>query len=192
MALNIGVMTGSLREGSYNRQLGALAIRHLRGRGHGVTEIDLADYPMPIYEARIEAEAFPPKALELKTLLAGLDALVIACPEYNGSLPALVKNTIDWTSRPTGGESPFALSAWRGKPIAIMSASPGMAGGMRSLAHLRQILTLIQALVIPQQLTLPAAHSGLIDGELTDPLPAGLLADMLDQLGLLAAALAAA
>jgi chromate reductase, NAD(P)H dehydrogenase (quinone) len=189
MKLTTGVMAGSLREGSYNRQLCALAARHLGEAGHRVELIDLADYPLPIFEQRIEDSAFPQAARDLKARLGGLDALVIAAPEYNGSLPALLKNAIDWSSRPTDGEAPFALTAWRGRPVAIMSASPGMAGGMRCLMHLRQILTILQALVIPEQLTVPMAHQALADGELADALPQSLLEAMLERLVVVASAL---
>src|SRR3546814_5432594 len=84
--------------------------------------------------------------------------LLFVSPEYNGSLPPLLKNAIDWASRPTGDEGLVALTAYRGKAAAVMSASISPFGGLRGLMHLRQILSTIQMLVIPEQVVVPAAH----------------------------------
>src|SRR3546814_6336846 len=97
--------------------------------------------------------------------------LLFVSPEYNGSLPPLLKNAIDWASRPTGDESLVALTAYRGKAAAIMSASISPFGGLRGLMHLRQILSTIQMLVIPEQVVVPAAHAAFAeDGSLKEPL----------------------
>lgn len=189
--MKIGLMAGSTRTGSYNRQVLELAARDLSARGHAVTQIDLAQLPLPIFAADEEAAAFPGNALALKRLLQAQDALLIAAPEYNGSLPPLLKNAIDWASRPTDGEAPMAWVAFRGKPVAILSASPGTGGGMRMQQHLRQILSLLQAVVIPAQFALPQAHLALADGELTDAMSRQIFADTLDQLVTLGGKLAA-
>ncbi|MFM5953210.1 MAG: NADPH-dependent FMN reductase [Novosphingobium sp.] len=190
--MKIGLMAGSTRTGSYNRQVLELAARDLAARGHAVTQIDLAKLPLPIFAADDEVAAFPDNARTLKRLLQAQDALLIAAPEYNGSLPPLLKNAIDWASRPTDGEAPMAWVAFRGKPVAILSASPGTGGGMRMQQHLRQILSLLQAVVIPAQFALPQAHLVLADGTLADPLSKQILADTLDQLEWLGGLLAGA
>jgi chromate reductase len=173
---NIAVIAGSVREGSYNRALAELAAVSLEAQGARVTRIDLGAFDLPLYSAAIEAGAFPPDALRLKTLFAEQDALLFVSPEYNGSLPPLLKNAIDWASRPTGDEGLVALTAYRGKAAAIMSASISPFGGLRGLMHLRQILSTVQMLVIPEQVVVPNAHAAFAeDGGLKEPLPASLV-----------------
>lgn len=173
---SIAVIVGSIREGSYNRALGELAAASLEAQGASVTRVDLAAFDLPLYSAALEAGAFPPDAQRLKTLFAAQDGLLFVSPEYNGSLPPLLKNAIDWASRPTGGEGLVALSAYRGKAAAIMSASISPFGGLRGLMHLRQILSTIQMLVIPEQVLVPNAHAAFAeDGSLKEPLPASLV-----------------
>lgn len=173
---NIAVIAGSVREGSYNRALAELAAVSLEAQGARVTRIDLGAFDLPLYSAAIEAGAFPPDALRLKTLFAEQDALLFVSPEYNGSLPPLLKNAIDWASRPTGDEGLVALTAYRGKAAAIMSASISPFGGLRGLMHLRQILSTVQMLVIPEQVVVPNAHAAFAeDGSLKEPLPASLV-----------------
>ena len=172
----IAVVVGSTREGSYNRALGKLAIKALEGHGAVVTDVDLAAFDLPLYSAALEANAFPPDAERLKALFAGQDGLLFVSPEYNGSLPPLLKNAIDWASRPTGEESLVALTAYRGKASAVMSASISPFGGLRGLMHLRQILSTIQTLVIPEQVLVPNAHAAFdADGNLVEALPATLV-----------------
>ena len=173
---NIAVIVGSIREGSYNRALGELAAAGLEAQGARVTRVDLAAFDLPLYSAALEADAFPPDAQRLKALFAAQDGLLFVSPEYNGSLPPLLKNAIDWASRPTGDESLVALTAYRGKAAAVMSASISPFGGLRGLMHLRQILSTIQMLVIPEQVVVPAAHAAFAeDGSLKEPLPASLV-----------------
>src|SRR5215207_10170907 len=112
------VFAGSTRTDSLHRKLARAAAAGLRRRGIEVTLADLRDYPMPIYDGDLEAaDGLPQAAVEFRKLLAEHDLLVIASPEYNGSFPALVKNLIDWTSRPVVGERPTAL--YRGKKAAL-------------------------------------------------------------------------
>lgn len=173
---SIAVIVGSTREGSYNRALGELAAASLEAQGAGVTRIDLAAFDLPLYSAAIEADAFPPDAERLKALFAAQDGLLFVSPEYNGSLPPLLKNAIDWASRPTGGEGLVALTAYRGKAAAVMSASISPFGGLRGLMHLRQILSTIQMVVIPEQVVVPNAHAAFAeDGSLKEALPASLV-----------------
>jgi len=188
----IAVIVGSTRDGSFNRALGALAAARLAAHGADVTVVDLAALDLPIYTAALEADAFPADALKLKDLLAAQDGLLVVSPEYNGSIPALLKNAIDWASRPTGDEGPVALTAFRGKAAAIMGASISPFGGIRALAHLRQILGTIQMLVIPDQVLVPNAHAAFDEaGQLREPLPASLVDMTAARLVAVAKALAA-
>ena len=172
----IAVVVGSTREGSFNRMLGRLAIRALEAEGATVADIDLAAFDLPLYSAALEADAFPADAERLKGLFAAQDGLLFVSPEYNGSVSPLLKNAIDWASRPTGGESLVALSAYRGKASAVMAASISPFGGLRGLMHLRQILSTIQTLVIPEQVLIPNAHAAFdADGNLVEALPATLV-----------------
>jgi NAD(P)H-dependent FMN reductase len=189
---SIAVIVGSTREGSYNRALGELAAASLEAQGARVTRVDLAAFDLPLYSAALEAGAFPPDALKLKELLAAQDGLLFVSPEYNGSLPPLLKNAIDWASRPTGDEGLVALTAYRGKAAAIMSASISPFGGLRGLMHLRQILSTIQMIVIPEQVVVPNAHAAFAeDGRLKEPLPASLVEMTAGRLITVAKALAA-
>ena len=188
----IAVIVGSTRDGSFNRALGALAATQLAAHGAEVTVVDLAALDLPIYTAALEADAFPADALKLKEILAAQDGLLVVSPEYNGSIPALLKNAIDWASRPTGGEGLVALTAFRGKAAAIMGASISRFGGVRGLAHLRQILGTIQMLVIPEQVLVPNAHTAFDEaGQLRDALPASLVEMTAARLVVVAKALAA-
>jgi NAD(P)H-dependent FMN reductase len=156
--------------------LGRLAVRALETAGATVADVDLADYDLPLYSAELEADAFPADAERLKQLFTAQDGLLFVSPEYNGSVSPLLKNAIDWASRPTGGESLVALSAYRGKASAVMAASISPFGGLRGLMHLRQILSTIQTLVIPEQVLVPNAHAAFdADGNLVEALPATLV-----------------
>ena len=172
----IAVVAGSTREGSYNRALGDSAARCLEDHGADVSRIDLSAFDLPLYSAALETAAFPPDARALKSLFASQNGIVFVSPEYNGSLPPLLKNAIDWASRPTDGEGPLALTAYRGKAAAIMSASVSPFGGLRGLMHLRQILATIQMMVIPEQVVVPNAHEAFAGGStLKDALAASLV-----------------
>lgn len=183
---------GSTREGSFNRMLGKLAVGALEAEGAAVADVDLADFDLPLYSAAREAGDFPADAERLKQLFAEQDGLLFVSPEYNGSVSPLLKNAIDWASRPTGGESLVALSAYRGKASAVMAASISPFGGLRGLMHLRQILSTIQTLVIPEQVLVPNAHAAFdADGNLVEALPATLVGMTAARLVTVAKALAA-
>ena len=148
--------SGSIRRDAWNRRLIQAAVDATRAAGGNVTLIDLADYPLPLYNGDLEdKDGLPDNALRLKALFKSHDALLIASPEYNSSIPPLLKNTIDWVSREWGGES--GLVPYQNKVAAIMAASPGQFGGMRMLPHLRQILNTLGVLVLPGQFSLPGA-----------------------------------
>ncbi len=150
--------SGSIRRDSWNRKLIQAAVDAARAAGGEVTLIDLADYPLPIYNGDLEdKEGLPNNALRLKALFKEHDALLISSPEYNSSVPPLLKNTIDWVTREWQGES--GLVPYQNKVAAIMSASPGSLGGMRMLPHLRQILNTLGVLVLPGQFALAHADT---------------------------------
>ena len=159
---------GSARNDSWNKKLIRVAAEGARAAGAVVTEIDLADYPMPIYDGDLEAaEGQPNNAKMLKALMVDNDGFLIASPEYNSGYSPLLKNAIDWTSRPVPNET--RLIAFAGKTAALMSASPGILGGLRGLVQLRQVLSNIQVLVLPDQVTLPTAQNAFNnDGDLAD------------------------
>lgn len=150
--------SGSIRRDSWNRKLIQAAVDATRAAGGDVTLIDLADYPLPIYNGDLEdKDGLPDNALRLKALFKEHDALLISSPEYNSSVPPLLKNTIDWVTREWQGES--GLVPYQNKVAAIMSASPGSLGGMRMLPHLRQILNTLGVLVLPGQFALAHADT---------------------------------
>jgi chromate reductase, NAD(P)H dehydrogenase (quinone) len=152
------VLAGSTRSGSLNRRLAAHAAATLREAGLAATLVELRQYPLPIYDGDFETEnGLPANAKALKALARDHDAFAIAAPEYNGSFPAVLKNAIDWMSRPEPGEPP--LAAFRGKTAALMSASPGPGGGRRVLHALRELLEGIRVTVIPEQVSVPLAEA---------------------------------
>ncbi len=166
---NVVALSGSLRRGSYNHKLAAVAAEAAEQAGANVTLIRLADYDMPLFNEDDEAEHGMPKpARAFKELLIGSHGVIIGSPEYNGSLSAALKNAIDWASRPEPGEQP--LVAFRGKVVGLLSASPGGLGGIRGLLHLRPLLGNIQMHVLPGQFCLAAAHEKFDDASaLKDP-----------------------
>lgn len=159
---------GSARQGSVNKKLIRIAAEGARSAGADVTLIDLKDFPMPLYDGDLEAESgLPENATALRELFAGHDGLLIAAPEYNSSIAPLLKNTIDWISRPAGDDP--SLKFFTGKVAGLVAASPGGLGGLRGLVHVRQILSSINVIVIPEQHAVPAAHQAFDDsGALKD------------------------
>ncbi len=149
---------GSTQENSFNKKLISEAANLASQMGAAVTVIDLKDYPIPLYDADLETKAgMPAKARQLRQLMVQSDVILIASPEYNGSLTGVLKNDIDWASRGENGGS--SRDAFQGKRFAIMSTSPGRGGGARGLAHLRTIIENVGGTVISQQLVVPDAHN---------------------------------
>lgn len=181
--------SGSSRTGSYNQRLIDLATNMARDAGATVTTINLKDFDLPIYDADMEAAAFPNAAIELKALFVSHSGFLIASPEYNGSISGLLKNSIDWVSRPTGGESPIALRAFRGKVAGLMGASIGPFGSLRSVLHLRQILGTVQTMVVTEQVTLPFADKAFDGPALVEDLPRQLLGGLVASVNALAGSL---
>jgi len=159
---------GSTRTNSYNKTLVKIAATGARAVGAEVTFLDLRDLPMPLYDEDLEAaEGIPANALRFKEIMVAHQGLLIASPEYNSSISGVLKNAIDWASRPLPGEP--SLAAFTDKVAAIMSASPGGLGGLRGLVHVRSILSNIRVLVIPDQIAIVKAHEAFNpDGSLKD------------------------
>jgi chromate reductase len=162
-ALKILVIPGSLRSGSHNAKLAAAASHELAQQGVEVTRISLGDFPLPIYDGDLQAKSGVPKnAVNLKRMMSAHHGVLIVTPEYNSSVPALVKNTIDWVSRVQDGHETRG-QVFRERAFAIASASESRLGGTRSLAALRLILTACHATVIPNQLALSFASEAYDD-----------------------------
>ena len=157
MTPKILVFAGSIRTGAYSGKTADAAQKELALQGAEVTRISLADYPLPIMDQDLEAEkGVPENAYKLARLFVAHDGILIATPEYNGSMPPLLKNAIDWISRvrKDGGRP---LKPLPGRVVAICSSSDGHFAGIRSASHLRQVLAHIQMEVIAPQLSVPYA-----------------------------------
>jgi chromate reductase len=169
MMPRILAFAGSTRKDSFNKKLVSLAAHGARQAGAEVTLIDLKNFPLPLFDQDLETEqGMPENGLKLKKLFIEHEGLVIASPEYNSSITAVLKNAIDWVSRPAAGEP--SLVAFRGKVASLMSASPGALGGLRGLVHVRSILGNIGVIVLPDQIAVPKAQEAWnADGSMKDP-----------------------
>ena len=145
---------GSTRKESFNKKLIKIAAEAARAAGAEVTLIDLKDFSMPLYDGDLEAEqGIPENGKKLKALMMAHDGFLISAPEYNSSISGVLKNTIDWASRPAPGETPLVCFA--GKVVALMSASPGALGGLRGLVTVRSLLSNIRVIVLPDPSSCP-------------------------------------
>jgi chromate reductase len=160
--VRILALSGSSRRGSLNQRLLDRAALGARAAGAEVTPVRLSDFELPIYDADSETEHGLPKgAQDLKALLTGQQGLLIATPEYNGGYTALLKNALDWMSGPNGFPT--------GKVAALISASPGLLGGVKSQLSLQIVLSKLSVHVIPESFALGAAHQFFdADGGLKD------------------------
>lgn len=155
-------IAGSLRENSYNKLLLKAASKLLPlGARLEIFEID----KIPLYNQDIEATAFPEEVMELKRRIESANALLISTPEYNRSYPGVLKNAIDWASRPYGHNS------FDGKPTAVISASTGLFGGIAAQDHLKQVLLALNTRLIPQPAVIVSTVQQKIDqrGNILDP-----------------------
>ncbi len=167
-APRIVAFAGSLRKESYNNKAVRIAAAAAQSAGGEVQVIDLRDYPLPVFDEDLEAaQGMPAAGAALKKLLIASDGLLIAAPEYNSSITAVLKNVIDWCSRSAAGEAP--LAAFRGKVAGLLAASPGALGGLRGLVTVRSILGNIGVLVLPDQAAIGRAHEAFdANGSLVD------------------------
>lgn len=162
-------IAGSTRSESLNRALLAVAAEAVRAAGAEVTMLDLREYPMPIYDGDLEArEGIPANARKLKAIFREHQGLLLVSPEYNASIPPLLKNTLDWVSRPDGGQA--GNVPYRHKVAALFAASAGALGGLRGLVHLRAVLQNLGVLVLSEQYALSRANEAFTpEGRLIDP-----------------------
>jgi NAD(P)H-dependent FMN reductase len=162
-APRILAFAASARRESLNRKFLALAVAAVTQAGGQVTLLQPDDLGMPLYNGDLEdAEGIPPSAVKMVGLLGTHDALLVASPEYNSMITPMLKNTIDWCSR--ADENAFV-----GKVAAVISASPGIHGGARSLALAQQLLLKLGCHVVPGQCILPHANRAFDgEGKLTD------------------------
>ena len=164
MTAKLIFLAGSARKESFNKKLAKAASEKAKELGADVTYIDLADYPMPLYcEDYEEENGLPENAKKLQKLFTDHDGFLISCPEYNSSYTPLIKNTLDWISRPSDNKD---IAPYKGKITALMSASPGALGGIRGLPQLRHVLSNISmngTHVIPLQFCLGNANKTFDD-----------------------------
>ncbi len=167
--IKILAFSGSSRKDSVNKKMVKIAAQGVEKAGTEVTYIDLADYPMPIYNGDLEeSEGLPKPAREFKKILTEHNGILISTPEYNSNFPALLKNAIDWASRSESADE-TRLSAYQNKFAAIMCATPGGSGGMKGLMMLRLQLEHIGVIVLPNQQSLSQAHQAFDEqGNLVD------------------------
>ncbi|MCW5771655.1 MAG: NAD(P)H-dependent oxidoreductase [Rhodospirillaceae bacterium] len=167
MPAKILAFSGSSRKGSLNKKLLAIAVREARALGAEVTEIDLRDFNLPIYDGDIEGQGLPEGAVKLQEIFKQHNALLICTPEYNGGVAPLLKNSIDWVSRPHAGAP--AVAAIMGKTVSILSAAIGILGGSRQQAHLRVSFQVMRTVLVPETVNIPLAGGAFNeDGSLKD------------------------
>lgn len=164
-------IAGSTRQESLNRRLVHVALSGAESAGAEVEHLDLRDLRIPLYDEIEEAShGMPDGVRRLREALKRSHGVVIASPEYNGSMTAVLKNAIDWTTRPDP-ESPEdpPLVAWRGKVAGLLSTSPGGLGGIRGLVHIRAVLSHVGSHVVPQEAAIPFGHGAFHeDGSILD------------------------
>lgn len=153
------ILAGSTRAQSFNRRLASVAAECARTEGAAVTLLELSDYELPLYNGDLETRGVPEAVVRLKEIFYAHPACIICSPEYNGGLTGVLKNTIDWVSRPIAGDPAWSngLKPFAGKVVGIMSASPGALGGIRSLAQLDLLMTNLQCWVAPRRFGLSKA-----------------------------------
>lgn len=161
---NALTLSGSIRQGSYNQRLALLVGQKLREAGAEVTDVDLADYDMPVFNEDLEPDNMPEAGVRLAALFREADIVFIACPEYNGGMTPLLTNTITWLSR----QKPGGL--FRKPVFGIGGVSSGKYGTIWSLSNLRETLSKVGGLVAPGLLGIgPAEEAFDANGDLAEP-----------------------
>lgn len=157
MQPRILVFAGSVRTGAYSGKVADAAMKELAVQGADTTRISLIDYPLPIMDEDLEArDGIPDNAMKLGRLFAAHDGLLIASPEYNSSIPPLLKNTLDWVSR-ISRDGERALKPYAGKVVGLCSSSNGNFAGIRGLYHLRSVLMAVGTQIVSEQCSVARA-----------------------------------
>ena len=181
MTAKILAFAGSTRESSYNKKLVNIAAKIAQNTGAQVTVIDLRDYPLPLYDGDLEEKSgVPDNALAVRAMMMESHGIILSCPEYNSAISAVLKNTIDWVSRPVPNQP--ALAAFTGKTAALLAASPGALGGLRGLASVRSILSNLGMIIVPKQYALSNAANAFNNDSLKDESAHDRVSDVIRQL----------
>jgi NAD(P)H-dependent FMN reductase len=178
------VFAGSIRQASFNRRLAHSVADMARATGAEVTQLELADLDIPMYNADLEAKGTPADVMKLKQIMFEHPAWIICSPEYNGSYTALLKNTIDWASSPVKGDPVWqdGFKSFTGKVVGVLSASPGALGGLRSQSHLVPLLINSQCWVAPKAFALGKAGDAFdAEGKLVSEFHVKQLQAVIDQ-----------
>jgi len=158
MELKVVAFAGSLKKNSCNKFILNIIYNKIQVNNVDITMIDLARYDFPNFNQDVEdTSGMPPKVQEFKRAIHAANAIIIASPEYNGSFSGILKNAMDWASRKLDPSEGFTAS-FRGKPVGIVSASPGRLGGLRGLYHLRDLLINLGCIVMPEMLAIEEAQ----------------------------------
>ncbi len=183
MAAKILAFAGSARKDSWNKKLVQYAAEIAKEQGALVTVIDLADYPMPLYDGDLEQnDGVPHTAKTLKKLMCEHDGIIVSTPEYNSEIPPILKNTIDWVSRPDPSDE-RRLVAYSGRTAAVISAAPGSLGGTRVRMSLRALLSYLGMVVVPEQFGLADCGKAFEDdGSLRSEVDQTLLIETIQRL----------
>ncbi|MFC3146879.1 NADPH-dependent FMN reductase [Piscinibacterium candidicorallinum] len=173
-APRIALFAASARRDALSKRLAAACVAPLQAAGADVMHLDLNDHTLPLYRGDEEAAALaqgslPAAVVALQQVFARAEAFLVVTPEYNGSIPPLLKNTLDWCSRPNPADPARSGGVlYANKPAALMATSPGPLGGMRALFHARDVLGYLNMIVLPQQLAVGRAHEAIAEGKLID------------------------
>jgi NAD(P)H-dependent FMN reductase len=190
LSVDVLAFSGSVRAGSLCQALLAAGIDELQNLGAAVTQIDIRAFNLPIYDGDLEkAEGLPRAAYELREIVKAHHTLLISSTDYNGGIVPLLKNALDWVSRPHGDEA--NLSAIERKTVALISCALGMYGGSRAQNHLRQTLQVMKCIVIPDTVCIPFADKAFdSDGKLINPIARQMLQVTMKELVRVSSALA--
>lgn len=166
--IKVLALSGSTREGSFNKKLVQQAAKIAQDNGATVTYVDLNDYEIPLFNEDLEAKGKPAAAKSFRDQMLQSQVIFIASPEYNNSVSAVLKNAIDWATRDDQGKP--SRDAFKGKTFALMSTSPGSTGGGRHLPHLKDIIEDIGGSVVKTKVSVPNAYTAFTpEGTLKDP-----------------------
>jgi NAD(P)H-dependent FMN reductase len=169
MTAKILAFAGSTRTQSWNKRLLKIAADGATETGAEVTVVDLRDFPLPLYDGDLEAaDGVPAPALRFRELLLASRGFLIVSPEHNGSVSAVLKNTLDWCSRPVDGQD--GLLPYKRKLVALAGTSISPYGAVRAIGHLRSIMSKMGAIVLGEEVTVPFAAQAFGEaGDLVNP-----------------------